>query len=169
MDYKEARSKIKSGDILAFSHEGWGSWKDFKTQMVRVFTRSTYSHVAVALVVNERVMAIENVIPYARMYPLSKLGSFYHIPMQAEWLPITEESAYSYIGSPYSQWAAIKAFFTSLGKGNTQECAALVITILESDGIYLGDRATPDAVVLQAQLLGHPTHYIQNPLNVVRK
>ena len=160
MKYSEYRNNIRSGDVLAWSHEGWGSWHDFKVQMIRVFCRTEYTHVAIAWEQGGRLFAIENVVPCARIYPLSKLGSFYHIPMEADWSETTEEIALSYIGSPYSQWQAIKSFFTSLGRGNVSECAALVISVLRVDGIDLGDRATPDAVVQAAQEMGKPTYYV---------
>jgi hypothetical protein len=96
--YSEIRSQIKSGDLLAFRHEGWKSWHDFKVQLVRMFTRSEYSHVAVAWVVGERVMVVEAVEPCVRIFPLSKLGSFYWIPLNAPWKKETEEKALSYVG-----------------------------------------------------------------------
>lgn len=163
MDYKTYRHNIKSGDILCWSHQGWGSWKDFKTQMVRVFTRSTYSHVGIAVVVAGRVFVLENVVPYARLYPLSMAGNFYHINMQGvNWNDELEEKAFSYIGSRYSQWRAIKAFFKNLGRGDVSECAALVSEVMYKANIYLGDRQTPDAIVLSAQLLGSPIYYVVN-------
>ena len=160
--YNEYRSKIKSGDLLAWSHRGWKSIHDIKIQLVRMFTQSEYSHVGVAWVVGERVFVIEAVEPCVRIFPLSKLGSFYHIPLNAPWSASTEEKALSYVGAEYKQLQAIKAFFKPLGKGNVSECAALVLTILEHDGIILENRATPDAVVYQAQLYGHPTFYVEN-------
>ena len=147
--YKEHRSKIKSGDLLAWSHEGWRTWRDWKIQMIRIFTRSEYSHVAVAWVVGGRVLVIEAVRPMARIYPLSKLGDFYHLPMNAPWKPETEEATLNFVGTEYSQLAALKAFFRGIGYG-ARECAQLVITVSKSDGIDLGERAVPDAVMLAA-------------------
>lgn len=161
--YEKYRANIKSGDILAFSHEGWKTWKDFKTQMVRVFTRSTYSHVGIAVELSGRLFILENVVPYARLYPLSMAGNFYHLPMKdVDWTPEFEEKAFKRIGTPYSQLQAIKAFFVNLGRGNYAECAALVWNIMYDANVYLGDRQTPDSIVLQAQLLGSPVNYIEN-------
>lgn len=160
MKYADARSTIRSGDLLAWSHRGWWSWHDFKIQMVRMFTRSEYSHVAIAWVVGGRVFVIEAVEPLVRIYPLSKLGEFYHIALGAPWKPETEEVALSHVGVRYSQLDAIKAFFRPLGPNKVTECAALALNILHADGVDLGERATPDAVVYQAQLFGHPTELI---------
>jgi hypothetical protein len=163
MKYSDYRSNIKSGDILAFSHEGWKSWADIKTQAVRIFTRSNYSHVGIAVVIASRVFVLENVVPYARLYPLSQRGNFYHIAMRdVAWTDELEEKAFSYIGSKYSQWQAIKAFFVNLGRGNTSQCAALVSEVMYAANVYMGDRQTPDAIVLQAQLLGSAVHYVED-------
>jgi len=162
MRYSDVRSTIKSGDLLAWSHRGWGSWHDFKIQMVRFFTQSEYSHVATAWVIGGRVFVIEAVEPMVRIYPLSKLGSFYLIRMNAPWMLGTEDAALECVGADYKQLHAIKAFFAPLAKGDVSECAALVLDLMMRDGQYLGTRATPSAVVLEAQKLGYPTLLIEN-------
>ena len=165
MKYQDYRPNIRSGDIIAQSHEGWSSFKDFKSQMIRVFTRSTYSHVGIAVVLFNRVFILEQVVPYVRLYPLSMSGNFYHISMpDVKWDFDLEEKAFSYIGSPYSQWKAVKAFFKTLADDDVSECAALVDKIMSHAGIDLGTRQTPDAIVLQCQLLGSPIHYVENKL-----
>jgi hypothetical protein len=55
MKYEAAREKVKSGDLLAWSHRGWRSWYDIQIQLVRFFTQSEYSHVGIAWVVGGRV------------------------------------------------------------------------------------------------------------------
>jgi len=162
MKYSEKRGSIKSGDLLAWSHRTWGSWYDFKIQIVRIFTRSEYSHVATAWVVGQRVFAIEAVEPRARIFPLSRLGNFFHLPLEAPWRAETEEGALRDVGTEYRQLEAIKAFFRPLPSDSASECAALAIKIAKADGIDLGDRATPDAVVFAAQLRGSPTHYVES-------
>lgn len=159
--YSEYRNQIRSGDLLAWSHRPWGSIYDFKIQMVRVFTRSEYSHVAVAWVVGGRVFVIEAVEPLVRIYPLSKLGSFYTVPMSASWKPETEEAALNFVGSPYSEKVAMKAFFQKLPEGTVAECAALVLEVYKREGVKLGDRATPDSIVREALSLGRPLYLIQ--------
>lgn len=162
MKYDDYRDNLNSGDVVAWSHRGWSTIHDIKIQIVRMATRSEYSHVGLIWKVGGRLLVVEAVEPMVRIFPLSKLGSFYHIPTKATWSPTTEELALSYVGTKYSQLDAIKAFFKPLGKGVVTECAALVLNILHADGIDLGDRATPDAVVYQAQLYGHPTYYVEN-------
>jgi hypothetical protein len=160
--YAAQRHEIKSGDLLAWSHRKWGSLYDIKIQAVRLFTMSEYSHVGIAWVVSGRVFVIEAVEPMVRIYPLSKLGSFYHIPLGAEWSPDTEAAAISHVGAEYRQLEAIEMYFRDWKPGVVSECAALVLEVCAQGGIYLGRRATPDAVVREAQRLGHPTYYLEN-------
>lgn len=158
--YVDQRSKIRSGDLLAWSHTGWKTWRDIKIELVRFFTQSEYSHVGVAWVIGGRVFVIEAVEPMVRIYPLSKLGNFYHIPMDTEWKLTTEEYALLHVGDDYKQLQAIKAYFVSLGKDSTVECAALAIAILDKEGIDLGEMATPSAVVKAALMLDKQLTYV---------
>lgn len=150
MKYSEVRETIKSGDLLAFSHGDWKTWDGIKVNIVRMFTRSTYSHVAIAWVVGGRIFALEAVKPKLRIFPLSKLGEFYHIPLNAKWSEHTEEYALSKIGIEYSELVAMAAFFKPVENENVQECAAYVLEVLEKDGIFLGYMAIPDNVVQEA-------------------
>jgi hypothetical protein len=162
MQYSEIRHKIKSGDILAWTHSKWGSWRDFKIQMVRLFTQSEYSHVGTAWVIGDRVFVIEAVVPLVRIYPLSKLGEFYLIPTKSNWSESTEAIALSKIGERYSQIDAMLSLFKELRADARWECAELVATIARNDGIELGTRYTPTAVIRAAQQIGFETYLVQN-------
>jgi len=107
-------------------------------------------------------MVLEAVKPLVRIFPLSLSGNFYWTPMNAPWKPETEEYALSQIGQKYSEISAMQAYFETLPKGSVSECAAYVREVMLRDGVDLGLRSTPDAVVLQAQLLGNPTYFIEN-------
>lgn len=161
MKYADARPLIKSGDLLAFSHGDWKSWDGIKVNLVRIFTLSTYSHVALAWVVGGRVFALEAVKPKLRIFPLSKLGDFYHIPLNVDWDDVTEEFALSKIGVDYSELAAMRAFFVPLEDGNVQECAAYVMEVVEKSGVSLGHLARPDTVIFTAQLLGSTLTFVE--------
>ena len=154
MNYQTIRPTIKSGDVLAWSHIGLGSWYEFKIWMVRLFMRSEYSHVGTAWVVGNRVFVIEAVMPLVRIYPLSSLGDFYHLSMNAPWKPDTEALALSYVGHEYSQLQAIQAPFVKPKQDKLWECAELAANIAKADGIDLGELYTPGAVVLAAQRNG---------------
>jgi hypothetical protein len=151
--YQEIRPEIRSGDLFAWSHTSWKSWYDIKIQAVRLFTQSEYCHVGIAWVIGGRVFALEAVQPKVRIFPLSKLTPFYWLPMNAPWDPKTEEYALSIIGEPYSQEQAVAAFINMLktGKDANWQCAEYVHEVLKTDGIDLGKKATPNAIVLAAQ------------------
>ena len=162
MKYADARPLIRSGDLIAQSHGDWTTLIGIKINMVRIFTRSTYSHVGIAWVVGGRVFILEAVKPKLRIYPMSKIGDFYHLPTQASWRAAAENTALENVGVEYSELIAVKAFFEPLEPGDVRECAAYALTVLHADGIDLGNRATLDAVVLAAMRRGAACTLISN-------
>ena len=154
MHYLTARPTIRSGDLIAQSHGSWTSWHGIKVNLVRMFTRSTYSHVGLAWVVGGRVFMLEAVKPKLRIYPMSKIGDFYLLPLNAVWSVKAERLALEEVGVDYSEAVAIRAFFSQLRDEDVRQCAAYVLAVLRADGIKLGNRATPDAVVLAAMRRG---------------
>ena len=162
MNYTDARPTIRSGDLLAFSHGSFKSWREFKTLMVRVFTRSTYSHVGLAWVIGGRVFVLEAVKPKTRIFPLSLSGDFYLIPTNARWSQKTEQFALDHIGVEYSELTATYAYFAPLDPKDLSECAAYARQVLITDGIRLGILARPDSLVKAAQERGHGTYFVSN-------
>lgn len=160
MYYSEARPLIKSGDLLAWSHHGWGSWYDIKIQLVRIFTRSEYSHVGVAWVIGKRVFVLEATNPHVRIYPLSKADDFYWIPMGAEWTEEVESYALSKIGEKYSTKDAIKAFFSLPIDNREWECAEYVKEVLAKAKIFLGNKLIPSKIVQRALEFKKPMTYV---------
>lgn len=163
MQYNEARPWIRSGDLIAFSHGDWKTWQGIKVNIVRMFTRSTYSHVALAWVIGGRVLVFEAVKPQLRVFPLSHLGDFYLIPIDADWTDAAEAEALRHLGTDYSEIVAVQAFFGPLKKGSVQQCAALVREVLLADGVDLGNRSTPDAVVDAAIRRSGLIDFVSNP------
>ena len=164
MNYTEARPEIRSGDLLAWSHERWGSWYDFKVQMVRVFTRSVYCHVGIAWEIAGRVFVLEAVSAGVRIFPLSRLLPFYWIPLRANWESEVEAWALRQVGAPYSQWQAVLAGLGLLkpGEDSIWQCAEYAAEVARRAGVELGAEATPNAVVLAAQRLpGTVMHYVE--------
>lgn len=157
MDYAAVRPSIRSGDLLAWSHRVsmFASWHDFKIGLVRIFTRSEYSHVGTAFVMGGRVWVIEAVAPHPRIVPLSNALPFYWIPLDAPWLPETETRALSLIGkyrNVYSQIEAARGALGTLqpGKDDLWMCAELAWCIAAWDGIDLGKDITPSGLVSSA-------------------
>lgn len=150
MRYNDIRNHIRPGDVIACSHEGWGSWSDIESQIVRIATRSEYTHVGIAWPIAGRVMIIEAVVPEIRIFPLAKLLPFYWISLGGEFTAKAEEFALSRVGEEYSKWEAIKGYFggTDLNNGHWQ-CAEFVQAVLRVNGTLPRGRtkATPTDLV----------------------
>lgn len=162
MKYSEARPSIRTGDLLAWSHRRpwFRSWYDFKIAMVRAFTQSEYSHVGTAWVISDRVFVIEAVVPKVRIYPLSKTGEFYWVPLSANVTTDTESYMLSKVGEDYSQLQAIEAFFKLPSADSLWECAELSRDYAKHYGVDLGNKATPTALVREAMLQGSHVYLI---------
>lgn len=164
--YPTARHLIRSGDLLAFTHRPWWPWRDFKTQMVRVFTRSEYSHVGTAWRMGGRAWIIEAVMPRPRIVPLSMVVPAYWLPLDAPWSRDTERVAMSVIGrerSEYSQWQAMAGGLGTLRPGTDDlwMCAELAWCLARNDGIDLGETITPSGLVQAALERGAPLTYLE--------
>lgn len=162
LKYNEARSVIKSGDLIAFTHRPWKSWYDIKLQLIRLFTRSEYVHIGIAWTVGGRIFILEAVSSGIRIYPLSKSGEFYLISSQKYWSVAAESYALSKVGEPYSQLAAIAALAVPVRPDQVNECAAYVISVSRLTKRDLGDIATPSAVVQRALEAGASITYVNN-------
>jgi hypothetical protein len=165
MNYEQFRGQINSGDVLVWTHRGWGSWYDIQLQLIKMATRSEYCHVGVAWVVGGRVFIVEAVVPKVRIYPLSKEVPFYHIPCGDDyWNDSVEEYALSKIGEEYSKLEAIKGGINTLrtGENDFWQCSELVNSILVKGNIFKdGDViSTPSAVVYKLQELGYQLRMI---------
>lgn len=160
--YLNIRDSISSGDLIAFSHGNWKSIPGILTNLVRIFTRSTYSHVGVAWVVANRVFVFEAVKPVTRVYPLSLMGDFYWVPTKASWNTKAENFAIENMGVKYSNLACIEAFSRELDKDDVRECAAYAKAILGRAGVYTGSLARPDSVIQELQAQGKPIYFINS-------
>lgn len=166
MNYADAREHIRSGDLLAWSHRGFRSWYDLKIQAVRLFTRSEYSHVGIALVLGGRVWVVESVTPLVRIVPLSNLLPCYLLTVPGlDWRDEDTEFALSFVGNDaysYSQREAIRGFFGTNDTADALlECAEFVQISYEQAGLFLACHATPSDVVRAAMRLGGNLKYIE--------
>lgn len=164
MKYSEIRNTIKTGDVLAWSEGDFKSWKGIQLSIVRMFTRSTYNHVGVAYVVGGRVFVVEAVVPYVRIYPLSKVLPCYYMKVPFDATPEMEERMLQLVGLPYSKWEAIRSFFTkSTDSESVWECSKLVNSVLgKVDDRFNQINDTPaETVRLLTDVIGSPIVYIE--------
>ena len=163
--YGHCRPHFKSGDLIAQSHGDFKSFNGMLVIGVRVFTLSTYSHVGVIEVdqTDGRVYVYEAVRPQSHRVLLSSIGSFYHFPLpQARWNDIAKTFAQRAMGTLYSRWVAIKAYFGPLPAGTVCQCAALAREILLRCGVDLGPISRPDKVVQAALDMGSQMTFVVN-------
>jgi len=161
-DYINARDQIRSGDLLAWSHRGWGSWYDFEVQMVRMSTRSEYSHVGLAWNAGGRIMVLEAVQPRVRIFPLSMLLPCYWVSRTWGWDDEDLERAMLRVGQEYSKIDAFKAYFNKLksGANSRWQCAEFIVTSLVRRG-FADVRPIPTHVVQHALETGAPMRYLK--------
>lgn len=165
MKYSDYRNNIKAGDVIATSHRAkwYGSWYDFKIAVVRAVTQSEYSHVGLVVNWGSRLMVLEAVEPFVRIYPLSNIvneaGEFYHVPIPHK-IDLTGSGAFDYalgkVGQSYSQIDAMRSIFTRLKDDARWECAEYVQSCLKVAGMDITDgiKSTPTDVVLALMRLG---------------
>jgi hypothetical protein len=153
MNYTTARSKIRSGDLLAWSHRGWGSWYDLQVMAVRIFTQSEYCHVGVAMRVGGRVLVHEAVGAGVRVFPLSRMAPFYHLPLGLDWNAAAEAFVWKTLGQGYSKLQAIEAHLGRLHAATDDlwQCAELSQELIEQLGCKLECKPTPTRLVYAAQ------------------
>lgn len=152
MRYEDVRDQIRSGDLLAWSHRGWGSLYDLQIQAIRVFDRTEYTHVGVAWCVAGRVFVVESVSSGVRIFPLSRLVPFYWLALGAEWSADAENFVIEHLGDRYSKWQALLAFFQALhgGADRAWQCAEFAARLLLKLGCDLGGRYVPSSLVQSA-------------------
>lgn len=156
MQYADHRSRIRSGDLLAWSHRGgwFDSWHSFKIRTVRLFTMSEYSHVGIALVMGGRVWVLEAVTPLVRMVPLSGCLPCYHVTTNATMTAKARDYALSFVGNKQYEYSQAEAALAAMGK-NTRDngaiqCCEYANLVLTACGVNLQGKDTPTDLVKSA-------------------
>ena len=126
-NYQEIRDELKSGDIIVACKGNMQSFNGLISLFIRIVTASSYSHVGVVVKLGNRCFVVEATPPVVRLYPLSKLDSFYVIKMEQALSREDENRLFEYVGMPYSDWNSVASYFTGkpLANGKLQ-CAQLV-------------------------------------------
>lgn len=164
MKYEEARPLIKTGDLLAWSSGSWKTWSGIQINIVRLFTRSEYSHVGMAYVAHDRVFIMEAVGAGVRLFPLSKEIPFYWIQKPHKLSRVATNFAFEHMGEKYSKWQAILGGLKklTLGEDNQWQCAEYVKSILKMDSKdYLISDITPASLVKAAASTWGPITYVE--------
>ena len=147
MDYSAVRDSIQSGDVVAFTHTGFGSLRDIQAQIVRIATRSEYSHVGIVWKIVNRLFLLEAVVPEVRIFPLSNFEEFYLIPLNKKLSEKAENYALSRVGQKYSKLEAIKGYFGWNKRDSYWQCAEFVSSVLKENEITITGKDTPTNIV----------------------
>lgn len=161
--YADIRDQIKTGDLLAWSTGDWRSWHGIQVNLVRMFTRSEFSHVGVACVMAGRVFVIEAVASGVRLFPLSRELPFYWIRRPQALSDQAVEWAFQHIGREYeSKLKMVWAFLTgrSIDRNRRFQCAELVRAIYAEDGEAFPGPDIPSALVNAAMASWGPVEYV---------
>lgn len=169
MNYNDFRPAIKTGDLLAFSHVSWETWRDWLNHAVRFYTESEFSHVGMAYVINDRVFVLEAVAEGVRMFPLSTSLPFYHVSNPK---PLTETAAnyaFNKLGVKYENRfkMLLNVFFNmELNKNGRLQCSEYFNLILRANDQFLTVIDTPAAIVGSAMKRWGPLTYVEEESNV---
>lgn len=144
------RERICSGDLLVWTSRNTGSLRDIKLKLVRLFTQSSYDHVAIAWNIGGRLFAIEATPPEVRIYPLSKMLPFYTIPMHIDWKNEFDEHLLTHIGEEYSYMQVIRSYFGKPNDDKQWQCAEFVHHFYNSVGLQGDFGYTPRSIVERA-------------------
>jgi len=137
MHYQDIRPRIKSGDLIGFSHHNPAS------HVVQVATKSIYSHVAIAWAAAERVYVFEAVQPLVRIFPLSKLLPFYWCEINKDLNDEALNFLNSVVGDCYSVADCIRALKGDTTLDNRWQCAELGREAMRKNGHIVDCKATP--------------------------
>jgi len=148
--YSKLRSEIKTGDLIAYDTEEIDSFFGSVLYFYQKILKARYTHVGIAVRLNNRVFIVEATPPEVRLIPLPMCGDFYYIKTDLE---ANEDSMlstlFSYLGRPYSLLDLVKAKFKLTSNPSDLYCSELAQEFYNMFG-YLSNRKageTPDRIV----------------------
>ena len=152
MIYKTARKKIKSGDILVWSGNS------FFGKIIKIATRSKYTHVGIAYKLAGRLFVIEAIEGNGvRIFPASRTTPFYWIDLLDTWTKEQEERIMSHVGDPYSWFGCLKGWLGIATKKDSRwMCADFVREML-----VLEEGSTPAKIVSLCESCGDKITYVE--------
>lgn len=143
MKYKTARKKIESGDLLVWSGNA------FFSKIIKLLTRSDYTHVGIAYKIGGRLFVVESIEGSGvRIYPVSRATPFYWIDTRAEFSNTVEKILLKHVGEEYSWFGCLKGWLGIAAKKDQRwQCAEFSNYILRLLHIIDGQNETPAKLV----------------------
>jgi len=147
---------VREGDLIAFTSNS------FLGNMVRLFTKSEYSHVGVVMFRDNIPYLVEAVRPVVRMTPLSHREPYYHIPMGID--KVSDEARkllYSRIGEKYSIIQAVLAKFNIFINDNSWYCTEVTHEFYLTQGFDIPKLLLPTDFVREVLKIVSASYYVQ--------
>lgn len=164
LSYKIARENLRTGDMVVFSKRKFTGMSGLITFLVRFFTMSDYNHVGIVWFVGGRYFLIEAQVPEVKITPLSKMGSFFYIPMVLDVKESHLDQLLEKVGEEYSELEALKAYLKKSDMTNNKWiCVELVRFFYELFDMKLDDCFTPSDLVREIMTkYGKQLIYVEN-------
>ena len=145
MNYSTNKKLIKSGDVILWSGSG------FSARVVRLFTRSRWSHVGIAVWWGDRLMVLDS-YPFkgtrARLLSHDLKNAFW-LPSGANWSRRAQGFALDELDKRYSFQNLWKTLWGLNLVKKEYHCAQYVAAVLSKAGILLTAPATPESIATE--------------------
>ncbi len=166
MNYSDARTRIKSGDVLAWRGTG------FVSDFIRRVTGGDYSHVALAWWCRDHLYVIQSQGgDETGMFRLSKRVREAEIDWIATgitWTPALEAHALDLLDKDYSYLACAAVGLGLTPPAHGQVCSLLCAHVLSEAGLKLPRKGmTPEELVQDLLALGHERVNLLGPAKAV--
>ncbi len=148
---------IKTGDLIA-----WSTRTGLYNKLIRLFTLSEYTHVGVAVIIDDELYVVEAVIPSVRMVKLNTRTPFQHIPMGVREEDNDLDYLYDFIGKKYSRLQAILSMFDIYINDDKWYCSELCYEYYKRVGIGFEQHLKPTDFVRQAIKKSKEINYIES-------
>ena len=149
MLYSKYRDKIKSGDLLIWETRKIESKIDLLLKVYQKIGKTNFTHVGIALVLNNRVFCIEATPPVVRLIPLSLLDDFKIIHLETNWDKNYEDLLFQQLGKQYSIIDYLSTVFGMKTNTDNFYCSEFVSYFYKEIGLIadidLGE--TPKSIV----------------------
>ena len=139
MNYSQARSLIKSGDVILYRG------KTALSRLICHVTGGSWSHVGIAYWVQDRLFIFQQEeFKNCNLQLLSETMPFDWIALNLTVPPDFEHWMYSQLNHPYSYWDAFLIGIGIKGESKTGTCSQLVKTCLYLMGKYYNVQSPSD-------------------------
>lgn len=147
--YSNIRSEIKTGDLLIWKTTQIEDFFDLFLFLYQKIFGAMYTHMAIAVRWDNRVMMVEAAPPASRLFPVSRARSFYWIPVGIEAHESQIEYLLSQLGRKYSLWDLVRSKFKLKRSLEEDYCSDLASEFYNEIGYINDDNAglTPDSMV----------------------